>query len=136
MKGKTGTCLWTAAISLAVVSSMQAADAVLPPRVAPAPAREPEIFYRLRRIDVRRLAAARAAALERAAAQSRAEALAHAGPQLPKAAAQPRSAPVQPMRPVSWGARPGSILAYPAAIFGQTQSPAPPSPPASSAQPA
>lgn len=136
MKGMTRSCLWTAVINLAIVCPMQAADVVVPPRGAPpAPPKEPEVFYRLRRIDLKRLAAARAAALSQAAAQSRAATSLPATTLSQTAAVQARSA-VQPVvRPVSWGYRLGALSAYPAAIYGQTQSPAPPSPPASTAQP-
>src|SRR5258707_15196131 len=116
MKSFAGVCLFTVAISLAVVSPSQAEDSVVLSRTPyVSPAVTPDVLYRLRRIDARRLAAARAAAqLQAAAAEVR-----------PTTA--PVVRPVSPVvRPVSWGVRMGAFSAYPAAIFGQTQSPAPP----------
>src|SRR5437868_13002445 len=122
MKGLFRLCLLTTAISLAGSSALQAEDILVrTPYVSPAVT--PEVLYLLRRIDARRLAAARAAAqLQTSAAELR-----------PSSA--PVVRPVSPVvRPVSWGLRMGSFSAYPAAIYGQTQSPASPMPPASTDQ--
>src|SRR5882672_5715685 len=103
MKGLFRLCLLTTAISLAGSSALQAEDIVVrTPYVSPAVT--PEVLYRLRRIDARRLAAARAAALSQAAATE------VRGPSAPAVR------PVSPVvRPISWGLRMGSFSAYPAA---------------------
>ncbi len=122
MKGLFRLCLMTTVISLAGSVGLQAEDGVVrTPYVSPAVT--PEVLYRLRRIDARRLAAARAAAL----------------PQVATTEVRVASTPVvrsvsSVVRPVSWGVRMGALSAYPAAVYGQTQSPAPPIPPASTAQ--
>jgi hypothetical protein len=128
-------CLLTTVISLAGSSALQAEDSVGLSRTPyVSPALTPDVLYRLRRIDARRLAAARAAALAQATANDVRPAVAPVV--RPAAAAQPAPAvrPAPVIRPVSWGVRMGALSAYPAAVYGQTQSPAPPMPPASTAQ--
>src|SRR6185437_12175211 len=113
MKGFYRLCLLTTVISLASYAALRAEDNVVrTPYVSPAVT--PEVLYRLRRIDARRLAAARAAALSQVATTE------------VRAPAAPVVRPVSPLvRPVSWGVRAGALSSYPAAIYGQTQSPAP-----------